>query len=72
MLELTIELAFCLQIALAHFDMADSQNWLEGFDMLLALALSLVVFGAPLMILVFFCGSKERIYQMENKSDSAF
>ena len=71
-LELTIELAFCLQIALAHFDMSDAQNWLEGFDMLLALVLSLLVFGTPLMILIFFCGSKERIAQMENKNDSEF
>ena len=64
MLELTIELAFCLQISLIHFNMMDVQNLLEGFDMLLVIGLSMLLFGAPLMILIFLCRSEEWLARM--------
>ena len=70
MLELTIELAFCLQIAMVHFDLRDASNWLEGFDMLLALFLSGVLFSSPVLILAYFCSSKERISRLEDKEDA--
>ena len=60
-LELTLELCFCLIMSLSFSKASNVHNALEGYDLVLTYVLSVMVFGGPIFILIFFCLNYERL-----------